>query len=292
METTKPANNKRKAVLIGIGIAATGIAGYFGWQYLQRRKQEQPSEDTDFYVDNTPTPSTPQTGTRTTPPRASDNFPLKKGSRGPNVKALQEALIAGYGASILPKYGADGDFGSETEAALKKLNLPASVDQSTLNILAAGSAPDAEKLAAELYQAASTKNFNGAIASLSKIRSTQEYSAVSSIFQEKYRIGLVRKTLVNAMLDTFTEETQKQQIRLSFSRMGLVYDGSKWSLSGLGGFSLITTQPTKVWVDAQTPINVPGMLVLGPEVERRGSYCAFENSGRTFLVPIAHVRYL
>lgn len=43
---------------------------------------------------------------------------LKNGSEGASVKALQTLLILrGY---KLPKYGADGDFGSETVAAVKK----------------------------------------------------------------------------------------------------------------------------------------------------------------------------
>ena len=43
---------------------------------------------------------------------------LKKGSEGEDVKQLQNNLIKlGYS---LPKYGADGDFGSETVTALKK----------------------------------------------------------------------------------------------------------------------------------------------------------------------------
>lgn len=53
-------------------------------------------------------------------PNASDTtaYPtVKKGSKGDNVKTLQEGLLAlGYS---LPKYGADGDFGGETLAALK-----------------------------------------------------------------------------------------------------------------------------------------------------------------------------
>jgi hypothetical protein len=47
-----------------------------------------------------------------------DNFPLRNGSYGPKVRQLQEALIKKFGVSILPKYGVDGDFGDETEAAL------------------------------------------------------------------------------------------------------------------------------------------------------------------------------
>ena len=47
-------------------------------------------------------------------------FPLKKGSKGVKVWELQNAILS-YNASLLPKYGADSDFGSETEAAVLKL---------------------------------------------------------------------------------------------------------------------------------------------------------------------------
>lgn len=46
-----------------------------------------------------------------------DNFPLKKGSYGNNVRRLQTALLKNN-PSALPKYGVDGDFGNETEAEL------------------------------------------------------------------------------------------------------------------------------------------------------------------------------
>ena len=42
---------------------------------------------------------------------------LKRGSKGVGVKTLQTALMS-LGFS-LPKFGADGDFGAETEAAVK-----------------------------------------------------------------------------------------------------------------------------------------------------------------------------
>ena len=42
---------------------------------------------------------------------------LRRGDKGEAVKELQKALISlGY---PLPRYGADGDFGKETEAAVK-----------------------------------------------------------------------------------------------------------------------------------------------------------------------------
>ena len=43
---------------------------------------------------------------------------LKKGSKGNTVKALQ-ILLAGNGCSV-GKYGVDGDFGGDTEAAVLK----------------------------------------------------------------------------------------------------------------------------------------------------------------------------
>ena len=52
---------------------------------------------------------------------------LKKGAKGTDVKALQEFLMQlGY---ALPRYGADGEFGTETEAALKKLQAKAGIKQ-------------------------------------------------------------------------------------------------------------------------------------------------------------------
>ena len=51
---------------------------------------------------------------------------LKKGCRGEDVAQLQQIMIdMGYD---LPKYGADGDFGAETEAALKKLQAALDVE--------------------------------------------------------------------------------------------------------------------------------------------------------------------
>ena len=52
---------------------------------------------------------------------------LKKGVKGTDVKAMQEFLLQlGY---ALPQYGADGEFGTETEAALKKFQAKAGVKQ-------------------------------------------------------------------------------------------------------------------------------------------------------------------
>lgn len=59
-------------------------------------------------------------GTSSSSPIPSSDFPLKKGSKGDKVKELQRKLLSKDSRS-LPKYGADGIFGSETETALKNL---------------------------------------------------------------------------------------------------------------------------------------------------------------------------
>ena len=52
---------------------------------------------------------------------------LKKGSKGTDVKALQEFLLQlGYS---LPRYGSDGDFGGETETAIKRFQARAGLAQ-------------------------------------------------------------------------------------------------------------------------------------------------------------------
>ena len=85
---------------------------------------------------------------------------------------------------------------------------------------------------------------------------------------------------------------KKKKIKFEFLRMGLQYDGSKWSLSGLDGFPLITTQATTVWINASKGVSVPARMVLGNEVSRRLDYTLFENKGRHFLVRSDSVTYL
>lgn len=70
-------------------------------------------------------------------------FPLKRGSNNILVKKFQQGLIDTYGkASTLPRYGADGIFGAETENALLSHNLPSTVSESLYNkIVSPQSAP-------------------------------------------------------------------------------------------------------------------------------------------------------
>jgi hypothetical protein len=284
---TQGKSNRKKIVLIGIGTLAVGVAGYFGWQWWKKRKEEKMTTAFDE-------PSSPPAENFLPVPKQpilqrKDDFPLKKGSRGERVKALQDIIIAKYGKALLPKYGADGDFGSELVAALKKLNLPESIDESTYQVLIKGNAIDAKVVAQNLYKAAITANFNQVLFTLKAMKSKQDYTAVSEVFKN-LRIQGVRKTLVNGLLDAFKDENQKQQIRLEFTRMGLNYNGDKWSLSGLDGITLITTTPSIVWESPTSGYKVPANMVLGKEITERGGFCVFENDNKRFLIERKSVR--
>jgi hypothetical protein len=302
METIVQDNsgNKKKIILISLGVLATGVAGYFGYEWWQKRKADK--EDSGDSADTLPPPPDKKVFHTTTSSGSgssgNDEFPLKKGSKGSKVKSLQRALIAKFGKSILPKYGADGDFGNETTSGLKRAGLPSEVDQSTYDSLvsgvgvSAGSSIDAAGIGKTLADAALAADVTQMIPALQKMNSTDDYTAVNREF-ENYNIGGVRKTLVNGLLSALTDESQKQQVRLEFSRMGLKYNGSKWSLSGIvGSVPIITTEDTYVWASPKEAVKVPAKMVLGNEIEERDGYTLFENSGKHYLVKTKSIKTL
>lgn len=300
----KPAKKQqqKKIIVAAIAVSAAGILGYFGWQYWKKRKSNNQAVDLDEALKTVSTSSTtsipePYIPTTSKPNKTSGSktgntspstsaFPLKKGSKGEKVKQLQEALIDKYGRSILPKYGADGDFGTETVNALKKAGLPATVNESTFNVLVQGTSAqptDATALGKELFAATKAKDFNKAIAVLKKMDSTDDYAAANEVFKS-VPLGAVRQTIVNGLLNTFSQAGQKEKIRFEFLRMGLQYDGEKWSLSGLDGLPIMTVMPATIWINAVKGVKVPARMVLGNEICKRLDYTLFSNKGKYFLV--------
>ncbi|HEX9510594.1 MAG TPA: hypothetical protein VF939_08925 [Puia sp.] len=308
--------HKKKVLLISIGVGAAGVLGYFGWQFYKKRKQRNGGDRAYNYLDSflktapvvsadtlpaIPATSLPSSGPlkprhaatagSSLAPSEDTDFPLRKGSKGAKVRLLQRALIAQYGKSILPKYGADGGFGSEMAAALKKAGLPSSIDESTFNVLTQGIQSETSSLGADLYKAAIAGDFPKVITGLKKISNTSDYTAANKVFKT-YPMDGVRKTIVNGLLDTFASEDRQQKIKLEFLRIGLQFNGSQWSLSGLGGLPIITIRPATIWTNARNRVDVPARVVLGNEVSKRLDYTLFENQGQYFLVPTHCVRYI
>lgn len=129
--------NKGKTIF-GILLGAVALAGgYYLYRRLKRSKdkaQDMSGVPTTTTISNifTGTTTTTNTGTR------NDSFPLAKGSRGDLVKELQKALMILYPNS-LPKFGADGIWGNETEAALKNNNQPTVINKPDFDRLVAAS---------------------------------------------------------------------------------------------------------------------------------------------------------
>jgi hypothetical protein len=301
-------DQKKKIIVTSVAVGAAGILGFFAWQYLKKRKEGKKENDLDSLLKTTnaatstyiptsvskqpiPTSKPKTTYTTISTNTSMDAFPLKKGSKGNNVRLMQEALIAKYGKSILPKYGADGDFGTETANALKKAGLPATINESTFNVLTQATKIDGASVGKELYSATVAKNYTKVLALLRKMQTTEDYSAANESFKEG-RINGVRQTIVNGLLNMFTTDTQKQAIKFEFLRIGLQFDGNKWTLSGFDGKSIVTIENATVWINATEGVNVPAKMVLGNEVTKRLDYTLFENNGKYFLVNTKSVQYL
>jgi peptidoglycan hydrolase-like protein with peptidoglycan-binding domain len=308
MTKTKPSakkQKKKKIIVTTLAVGATGILGYFGWQYLKKKKKAK-KEDIDSLIKNIDKPivlsnditivkpkaKTTTTVYKQTVSQLNDDFPLKKGSKGETVRKLQEALITKYGKQTLPNYGADGDFGSETTNALIKLGLPTTINESTFNVIVQGIPQiNPSTVGKDLYNAAVSKDFNKTLAALKNLKSVEDYSSANEQFKQN-RLNGVHQTIVNGLLSTFTSDSQKQKIKFEFLRMGLKFDGSKWSLSGIDGTPIITVTPTTVWVNATESVKVPARMVLGNEVSKRLDYTLFENKGKYFLVQTKNIKYL
>lgn len=308
----------KKIIWTVAGLAALGIAAYFGLPYLKKREDSAVQTDAPTLApspDEEPTPSRGITATShdlVEPSRL--DVVLKQGSKGDNVKELQQALNARYGATLK----VDGNFGRATIIALQRAGLPTTINSSTFNVLTKGAGPSPNKLAYSLAQQVWQKNLTGVLKTLKMIRNAQDYSAVNEEYKNLRSAFGVRKTLVNGVLSAFEDSSDKQKIGLEFSRMGLNYDGNKWSLGGFwdrfasGGImakrlaalrqmhkapqpgkELITHAPTFIRNARGSAARVPAGYSIGREIWRRGPFTAFQTrTGRRFYVLTKNVSYV
>ena len=299
---TTEKNKKKKILFFSIGALVTGIAGYLGWRVYSKAKSD-PAFVQDTFIkpknNSSDVVNTSYASAKNTVKavkkivEAAVDFPIKKGSKGEKVKVLQQTLIDKYGKSILPKSGADGAYGSEMVTALKKAGLPEEIDETTYNVVVQGRSIDPSKMAEDLFRGATSKDFNKVINTLKQMKSVNDYQMVNDIFKTQYYFGLVRKTLVTGLLDSFASEEQKKQIRLQFARMGLKYDGQAWSLSGtpLNEKLLITKENCIVYDQNRKPIHLSVNTILGRFIEEKQGFSLFENNGQNFLVSSLSVNF-
>lgn len=280
---------KTKYLLVGLGVVAVGAGSFLYLQHQKKKKQNANNSIADsFTTSSLPLPS--PTENTSSGGSTSSGFPLKKGSRGTLVTNLQNALIKKYGASILPKYGADGGFGTETINALLSKGLPTTITSEIFSKLIVGSGSSnystnsgsSASISKGLHSAITKNSLSSAIKVLKQIKDVAGYTAVNTIFK-KTRVDLVRKTLVTALLSRFNSSSEKKQINAELYRIGLKYDGTQWALSGIYGIAidqLITIKPTHVWDDDGRKMNVPTATILGEYLDANNGVTEFETLDR------------
>jgi hypothetical protein len=236
----------KKALLFSLGTLALGTLAFFGIKHFKKQKTEnndnnnQTPSDLDSKIPvQINSNNKPRTSIRVAATGAS--FPFTVRAKGNKVLELQQSLMRTYGAGIFPKHGADGEFGSELASFLrsKGYGVPLSeadfkkITQAQTQAATPLVAFDPAAIAKGVYNAIMGKDYSSAITLLKAISNPTNYSLVSEKFK-LYRLnGGVRQTLVTAMLNSFSEKSQKENTKLVFKKMGLQYNTAtnKWSLA-------------------------------------------------------------
>jgi hypothetical protein len=253
---------KRPLVLISISAGFVGLAAGGIWLYKKStgnsdaQRSGKSGDDFDQFTPQNTTSNKALPAPVYSAP-ANDGFPLRIGSRGKNVEQLQQAIINVFGKSALPKFGADGDWGSETQRFFDaNPGLKSVIDITTFSQYATGkfpgvtSSPTAPKpnttasnsiitqfakalipswvtdpfiqIGWKLWDAAQFNKFSEVLALLSRLNSTGNYTSASQGFQLRpFRAPLRRYTLVSGLMEAFPKAEQKDTLRKEFRRMGL-----------------------------------------------------------------------
>lgn len=295
------------------GTTALAIAG-LGYLFFGNNTATA-QVNSDFEPDDEPSePSNPKPSTTSNTPRpritgASSGFPLRQGSNGSNVTLLQQALIKKYGNSILPKYGADGGWGTETQTALIAKGLPTVIYESDFKNITQGITPkststasgggkkfDPLKMSNAFHAAIGKHDFTKTLTLLSYIHTVNGYKSINEYFKSKRtNFGSeVRMTLVNALLTKYKTDWGKKKLNNHFHRIGLQFNGSQWSLDGVTLVNQIRTiRSTRVWNQVGDAMIVPVHTVLGRFEAAKNGITRFTTlDGKTLYVNTPMISYV
>lgn len=290
-----------KVFIYSLALAALGGAGYLIYDKLRKKKQAASDPVTDSGTDtimiNNYLPATTTAVAKSG--SSTDGFPLKRGSRGSRVTALQQGLARLIGtAAMNANGGIDGQFGPGTANALKQAGYGEVVDEATFSKITGGVTLaqvvfNPSDVAARLYRAAQSKTLSLVLAILKEIKSVSEYSAVNEYYKKQ---TLVSKTIVNDLLSYafVNDEAAKSQLKNEFLRIGLKMDSSgTWSLQGIRLYKdLITLRETIVTDTRNNRIPVRRNTILGDEIKVENGLTWFRSVDDSVLsVPTQDVKY-
>lgn len=314
-KTPNKTSNKKPLIVLGITLGTISLAGLGYWYFIGRKDATENNEtaNTTNNTNNEDVPKLPKpnNSTHQVSIPIKDNFPLQLKSKGDKIKQIQNELIKKYGKDILPKFGADGQFGKELETALVSKGFSKIIDADSfakllaLNSVAPVSPPITEPkkglseensnridIAKNLWLNTATKKLNPLLDQLKRIKTVEEYKAVNDLFKT-IRLKGIRQTIVNGTLNSFTDATSKQLIRQEFYRIGLKYDGDKWTLSGFFKRQLIAKQNTTIRSNTGAELEIPENTLLGIEVESINGITSFQTITNELLtVPTKHIDYV
>jgi hypothetical protein len=161
----------------------------------------------------------------------------------------------------------------------------------------------------KLFDAAKAKNLTATLGFLKSLNSVTDYTSASKGFQLRPwkaevsttwygapTVSAARFTLVNGLLNAFTSQSDKHQLRAEFRRMGLkesvknsdpaAYD-STWSLSGLGKAhrNIRTTMKALISDGFNVRVEVPARTILGQWLSSGNGFTRFRTvDGRDMYV--------
>jgi hypothetical protein len=302
--------NAKKIFIYSLALGITGGAAYLAHGYLKRRKNNESlpgSNENDSIVINNNLPdrqaglpaSFVSSGSTQRRSGGSDGFPLKRGSSGPRVAQLQQALAILIGKDAMnANGGVDGKLGSGTANALKMAGYSEVVDAALFDKITGSNTKlqvvfNPSELASTLYRNAQSKNLPGVFSILNQFKSVADYSSVNDYYK---KIGFVSKTIVTDLLDYAfkASESSKQQIRNEFLRIGLkMNDTGRWSLQGIKSYKDIITLRETIVVDPwNNRIPVRRNTILGDEVKVGNGMTWFRSIDNNILkVPTQDVKY-
>lgn len=290
-----------KVFIYTLALAALSGGGYLLYDRLRRKKQaaSNPATDsgTDTIMINNYLPAATTAIAKSA--SGSDSFPLKRGSRGSRVTALQQGLARIIGTVAMNANGGiDGQFGAGTANALKQAGYGEVVDETTFNKITGGVAVaqvifNPSDVATRLYRAAQSKTLSLVLAILKEIKSVSEYSVVNDYYKKQ---TIVSKTIVNDLLSYafVKDESAKSQLKNEFLRIGLKMDSSgTWSLQGIQLYKdLITLRETVVTDTRNNRIPVRRNTILGDEIKVENGLTWFRSVDDSVLsVPTQDVKY-
>lgn len=291
-------------ILLGFGVV--GLGAYAAYHYMGKPKTTFDTEDEE----KEPEPETPKPRQTTRAIVQTSTFPLKLWSRGPLVTSLQNALNQKHGMNLKT----DGVLGPITQSAMISAGFPSILFEDQFRKLIDGkkkqeSTPsktptdqkpktkwkfDPLRMSDIFHFAIEHHKFSKVRELLGLMNSVDDYKAVNRFFEGRKMFDRRTRSLLSGLFHKFTTDWGKKVLSGHFFRMGLKFNGNKWSLKGISGFEwrIKTIVKTTVWNDKKQTLKVPSGTILGDWIGSKKGVVKFRTlDGKLLYTDASAIRY-